>query len=328
MNLLRVFICLSSMTMTAIAYTLPGPGTTWNMTDVLRGRCQEYRQCLHGGLCLPYYGDVQCDAAVNSFLGAIRGMDPCNTPYNAYDEFLTMAPPNTKPGTTTMWTGVSGAYIPHDVAEVSREYIVLGETFPGYMALNLSFCGSTDPDEPSGFNYTVCPTEDTDRSGCSNNTVATFWDRASELFTRQASGVVYVVLNAQRDRGAYHLESTFARIEVPAFDRTKVTNIAIYLIPDFTIPTPNNRARETCTNGTVAYLRGILDNLGLNNTCEEDPEDIMWLQCARYTDSPYCVPYRRHQPDPPLNGAKTIVDVLPLAFLMIQVVSAILISRR
>nr|ABQ09453.1 ADP-ribosyl cyclase alpha [Strongylocentrotus purpuratus] len=327
MNLLRTSLFLSSILAATVAYTLPGPGTTWNMTDVLLGRCVEYRQCLHGGLCFPYYGDVNCDAAVDSFLGAFRGMDPCSASYYAYDDFFNMVPPNTKPGTTIFWTGVSGAYIPHDVAEVSQEYIVLGETFPGYMALNLSFCGSTDPNEPSGFNYTVCPTEDTDRAGCSNNTFATFWDRVSELFTRQATGEVHLVLNAQRDRGAYHLESTFARVEVPALDPTKVTNVAIYLIPDFTLPTPNDKVRETCSNGTVASLRGVLTDLGLSNTCEEDPDDIMWLQCARYPDSPYCIPYSRQEPNTGGGtGGSSAIAAASMTVLFLQVVSTLLLN--
>ncbi|XP_030829526.1 ADP-ribosyl cyclase isoform X1 [Strongylocentrotus purpuratus] len=312
MGIYTIFIYLSPMLAMTVAYINTGPGTTSNITDILTGRCEEYRKCLLGEPCLPFYRNVKCRAAVESFFKGIRNMDPCATPDNAYDEFLNMVPPTTVRGTTMFWSGVMGNNIPQDVAQVTPEFSVLEETFPGYMAGNLSWCGATDGDGTGlGLNFTVCPTWTSET--CPNNTKAAFWARASKMLATQAVGDVYVVLNAQRAGGAFNNGSIFATIEAPNLNQDVVTNVAIYLIPDFTLPIPNEMYRETCTNGSVLYLQNFLMNMNFNVTCEENPKEIMWLQCARFANSPYCGPYAKGTP---VVAASIVVILLQAIFAM------------
>ncbi|XP_071488061.1 ADP-ribosyl cyclase/cyclic ADP-ribose hydrolase 1-like [Diadema antillarum] len=298
----------------SLTYANVGPGTTPNITDILLGRCQEYRECLRGEPCLPNYRNLKCESIVNSFMSGIQNVDPCATPPDVYETFLDMAPPQTMRGKTTFWSGVAGANIPQDVAQVTSQHTVLEETLPGYMAGNLTWCGSTDDSSSMGLNFTACPTWRS--STCPNNTKAAFWDSASKRLATQAEGQVFVVLNAQRDGGAFNNNSVFARIEAPNLNVAKVTNIMIYLIPDFTLPIPNNQYRETCLNGSVLALRKQLTSMNFNHTCEEDPTTFMWLQCARYPSSPYCGPY----------SGGSLLKPLHMAFLVLQVTLVALLS--
>ncbi|XP_030830176.1 ADP-ribosyl cyclase/cyclic ADP-ribose hydrolase-like [Strongylocentrotus purpuratus] len=312
MGIYTIFLYLSPILAVTVAYNNPGPGTTHNITDILIGRCEEYRKCLLGEPCLPSYRNVNCRAAVESFLGGIRNVDPCSTPYNAYDEFFKMVPPTTVRNTTMFWSGVSGTNVHLDVAQVTPDFSVLEETFPGYMANNLSWCGATDGDETGlGLNFTVCP--QWSGATCPNNTKATFWAKASKMLATQAVGDVYVVLNAQRPGGAFNNYSFFATEEAPNLNPDVVTNVTIYLIPNFTLPIPNEMYAETCTNGSVLYLRNFLMNMNLNVTCVKNPKEIMWLQCARFADSPYCGPYAKGNP---VVAASIVVILLQVVFAM------------
>ncbi|XP_063956730.1 ADP-ribosyl cyclase/cyclic ADP-ribose hydrolase 1-like [Lytechinus pictus] len=316
MDIFTILFYLSSALVATVAYSNKGPGTTQNITEVLTGRCEEYRKCLLGEPCLPYYRRVNCARVVDLFLGGVLNVDPCGTPPDAFDAFLDMVPPTTAHGTTMFWSGVAGANIPQDIAQVTTAFTVLEETFPGYMAGNLSWCGATDGEESGpGLNFTVCPTWRNET--CPNNTKAAFWDKASKMLANQAAGDVYVTLNAQREGGAFNNGSVFARIESPNLNPDAVTNVAIYLIPDFTLQIPNKMYRETCTNGSVLYLRNRLMNMNFNVTCEEDPTEVMWLQCARFPDSPYCDRY---------NGVGKTVATLSFAVILLQFASVISLS--
>ncbi|XP_072181073.1 ADP-ribosyl cyclase/cyclic ADP-ribose hydrolase-like [Diadema setosum] len=282
-------------------------GTTPNITGILFGRCQEYKECLRGEPCLPYYRNLKCESIVNSFMSAIRSVDPCATPPDAFDAFLNMAPPQTRRDKTTFWSGVLGANIPQDVAQVTSEHTVLEETLPGYMAGNLTWCGSADDSSSAGLNFTACPKWG-DRN-CPNHTMAAFWGSASQRLATQAEGQVFIVLNAQRKGGAFNLSSVFARLEAPNLNTDKVTSVMIYLIPDFTLRIPNNQSRETCEDGSVLALRKQLTSMNFSESCDEDPTTIMWLQCARYPSSPYCGPYSGGSFIKPLHMALLVLQV-------------------
>ncbi|XP_072027784.1 ADP-ribosyl cyclase/cyclic ADP-ribose hydrolase 2-like isoform X2 [Amphiura filiformis] len=239
-----------------------GKGTTRNISEIFQGRCHELIQCLQTdpecNITRPTV--VNCTAIWNEFLMAFQYKPPCNVPADAYDQFIRMALPITQADRTLFWSGLRDAAL--NVARVSRYYKVIEESLPGYIANNLTWCGN--PDSVDGMNYEECPSW----GSCVNmsSAVQRFWPSASKEFARQATGKVYVALDAHRDT-PFKNDSVFATIELPNLNPEKVTMVEILLVPDITSPDVG----EKCGEGSMKELQRRLDKAGLKWTCNYDP---------------------------------------------------------
>nr|XP_055182636.1 ADP-ribosyl cyclase/cyclic ADP-ribose hydrolase 2 isoform X1 [Nyctereutes procyonoides] len=161
-------------------------------------------------------------------------------------------------------------------AENARRFVPVCSVLYGRMGDFLSWCRQ---ENASGLDYQSCPTSE----DCENNPVDSFWKRASMQYSRDSSGVIYVMLNGSEPTGAYPVKGFFADFEIPYFQKDKITRIEIWVMHEIGRPKV-----ESCGEGSVKILEERLKEMGFQYSCINDHLPVKLLKCVDHSTHPDC----------------------------------------
>nr|XP_040148574.1 ADP-ribosyl cyclase/cyclic ADP-ribose hydrolase 2 isoform X1 [Ictidomys tridecemlineatus] len=161
-------------------------------------------------------------------------------------------------------------------SENTRRFTSLSDVLYGRVADFLSWCRQK---HGSGLDYQSCPTSE----DCENNPVDSFWKRASIQYSRDSSGVIYVMLNGSEPTGAYPVKGFFADFEIPYLQKDKITRIEIWVMHEI-----GGTNVESCGEGSVKILEERLQSMGFRSSCLDDYLPVKLLKCVDHSTHSDC----------------------------------------
>ncbi|TMS08984.1 ADP-ribosyl cyclase/cyclic ADP-ribose hydrolase 1 [Larimichthys crocea] len=195
-----------------------------------------------------------CQKLWRAFEQAYVGRDPCQVPMEAYDPFIAEA--HFKPACNRMLFWSKTKDVVHDFTNKRDCFVTLEDTLLGSVVDGLTWCGK----EGSSETFTTgCP----GWTDCVNNSVRSFWNRASAAFGEAACGDVTAMLNGSIET-PFSPYSIFASIEAPRLSSSRVKKLNVVLV---TQP-------DSVTNCETASLKDLQKELdqGIVYNCQEVPE--------------------------------------------------------
>eukprot|EP00795_Rhopilema_esculentum_P005845 gene5845-11164_t len=155
----RRFLCISR------AGAGQGNGTTANIKEIFTGRCFDYLE-------FRYSSGLQgknCTDLFRIFEKEFNNNTKCSDDFSGMftDFFQAVDQGPTSKDRALFWSGTMS--VAHSISKVSKDYITLEDTFPGYIANDLNFCG----EDTVGFNYAQCSCK------WDSSQKKVFWQKAS-----------------------------------------------------------------------------------------------------------------------------------------------------
>ncbi|XP_070842433.1 ADP-ribosyl cyclase/cyclic ADP-ribose hydrolase 1-like [Chaetodon trifascialis] len=202
-----------------------------------------------------------CNKLWTAFEQAYVGQDPCKVTVEDYDPFIAAA--SFKPACNRMMFWSKTKDIVHAFTAKNPCFVTLEDTVLGGVADGLTWCGK----EGSSETFTTgCP----GWSDCENNTVRSFWNKASAAFADAACGNVTAMLNGAVDT-PFSSTSIFGSIEMPRFTSPTVKRLNIVLLTQ-------TNSGANCTNASLKELQNTLAK-GITYSCSEMTEAQL-QQCS------------------------------------------------
>ncbi|KAM4855015.1 ADP-ribosyl cyclase/cyclic ADP-ribose hydrolase 2 isoform 2-T2 [Thomomys bottae] len=191
-----------------------GEGTSPNLQSIFLGRCADYQ------LLSPEARTKNCTAIWEAFK-VVLDKDPCSVLPSDYDLFINLSWHSIPRDKSLFWE--NNHLLVMSYSENSRRFMPLCDVLYGRVGDFLSWCRQ---ENASGPDYQSCPTSE----DCENNPVDSYWKRASIQYSRDSSGVVYVMLNGSEPLGAYPTKGYFADYEIPHFQKDKITRFEVWVM--------------------------------------------------------------------------------------------------
>ncbi|XP_063085953.1 ADP-ribosyl cyclase/cyclic ADP-ribose hydrolase 2-like isoform X2 [Cavia porcellus] len=235
-----------------------GEGTSPQLRSIFLGRCAEYITLLS-----PQLGDRNCTAIWEAFK-VVLDKDPCSVLPSDYDLFINLSRHSIPRDKSLFWE--NNHLLVTSYSENARRFMPLCDVLYGRLGDFLSWCRQENASED-----------------CENNAVDSYWKRASMQYSRDSSGVIYVMLNGSESKGAYPVKGFFADFEIPYLQKDKVTQIEIWVMHD--IEGPNV---ESCGEGSVKILEERLKAMGFQYRCVNDHHPVKLLMCVDHSAHPDC----------------------------------------
>ncbi|KAM4052194.1 ADP-ribosyl cyclase/cyclic ADP-ribose hydrolase 1-like isoform 2-T2 [Anomaloglossus baeobatrachus] len=194
-----------------------GAGTTYNLRNIIIGRCYHYMS-LHPGV-----GDKNCSGIWQELVDAVQRKDPCKITEEDYKHLALMAVQTIPCDKTLLWSRTND--LVHRYTKATENFITLEDTFLGFVFNGLMWCGKTFR---PGMNFKCCPAW----NECDHNSILSFWKMASAAFARASCGSVNVMLNGSADGDIARKESILRTVEIPTMDPTRVSEVNVWVIDD------------------------------------------------------------------------------------------------
>ncbi|XP_034861159.1 ADP-ribosyl cyclase/cyclic ADP-ribose hydrolase 2 [Mirounga angustirostris] len=245
-----------------------GEGTTPHLQSIILGRCAEYVALLN-----PDQRDKNCTAIWEAFK-VVLDKDPCSVFPSDYDLLINLSRHSIPRDKSLFWE--DNHLLVTSYSENARRLVPLCNVLYGTIGDFLSWCRQ---ENASGLDYQSCPTSE----DCENNPVDSFWKRASMQYSKDSSGVIYVMLNGSTPSGAYPVKGFFADFEIPYFQKDKITRIEVWVMHDIGRPKV-----ESCGEGTVKILEERLKKMGFQYSCINDHLPVKLLKCVDHSTHPDC----------------------------------------
>ncbi|XP_041823848.1 ADP-ribosyl cyclase/cyclic ADP-ribose hydrolase 1-like [Melanotaenia boesemani] len=213
------------------------------------------------------FKENNCENIWEVFQKIYVNRDPCQVPMEAYDPLITAAPFKPSCNKTMFWSKTKD--VVHSFTEKRDCFLTMEDTLLGSVLDGLTWCGKEGSNETL---TTGCPgwTE------CENNTVRSFWNRASAEFADTACGNVTVMLNGSI-MTPFDSRSIFGSIEVKRFNSKRVRNLNVLLVMQ-------KNAVVNCTTDSLQELQKVLDK-GIKYNCKEVPESLI-EECSSHPEKP------------------------------------------
>uniref|UniRef100_A0A3P9LSF0 ADP-ribosyl cyclase/cyclic ADP-ribose hydrolase n=1 Tax=Oryzias latipes TaxID=8090 RepID=A0A3P9LSF0_ORYLA len=201
------------------------------------------------------FNDLNCQNVWDAFQRAYINRDPCTITTDAYDPFIEAVSFKSQCNRGLLWSKTKE--VAHSFTQKRDCLVTLEDTPLGAILNDLTWCGKQGSDETftSG-----CP----GYSACDNNTVRSYWKRASAAFADTACGDVSVMLSGSIQT-PFDPNSIFASIEVKRLRSPKVRRLNVVLVME-------KNAVTNCTNGSLKNLQNVLD-AGIGYGCKEVTRD-------------------------------------------------------
>ncbi|KAM4855014.1 ADP-ribosyl cyclase/cyclic ADP-ribose hydrolase 2 isoform 1-T1 [Thomomys bottae] len=244
-----------------------GEGTSPNLQSIFLGRCADYQ------LLSPEARTKNCTAIWEAFK-VVLDKDPCSVLPSDYDLFINLSWHSIPRDKSLFWE--NNHLLVMSYSENSRRFMPLCDVLYGRVGDFLSWCRQ---ENASGPDYQSCPTSE----DCENNPVDSYWKRASIQYSRDSSGVVYVMLNGSEPLGAYPTKGYFADYEIPHFQKDKITRFEVWVMHEIGGP-----YMESCGEGSVKILEDRLKTMGFKYSCINDHLPVKLLQCVDHSTHPDC----------------------------------------
>ncbi|KAK2819674.1 hypothetical protein Q7C36_021320 [Tachysurus vachellii] len=235
--LLILLAVLIFVVVLVIVFGAIASGKKSSFKDVVIKRCQTFLK-EHSNMAR----ENDCEIIWKAFEQAYIGRDPCDIPPEAYDPLINSVKQDVVCNTMLFWSKTKDmvqAFTDKRDCLVILEGTLLGALFDG-----LTWCSKNESQETF---TTDCPSW----SYCQNNSVRSFWNRASSNFAATACGNVSAMLNGSLE-APFSSTSTFGSIEVKMLDHSKVNSLTVLLVTKETDTT-------TCDNPSFHSLQNTLD---------------------------------------------------------------------
>ncbi|XP_070291492.1 ADP-ribosyl cyclase/cyclic ADP-ribose hydrolase 1-like isoform X2 [Salvelinus sp. IW2-2015] len=207
-----------------------------------------------------------CQKIWSAFQQAFVGRDPCNVPMEAYDPLIHTVIQDPVCNRMLFWSKTKK--IVHDFTEKRDCFLTLEDTLLGFIMNGLTWCGKEESNETF---TTGCP----GWTDCVNNTVRSFWNRASAAFADAACGDVTAMLNGSIAT-PFSPTSYFSTIEVKRFKAAKIKSLSVVLV------TKENKG-TTCDDPSLQDLQKEIDPK-LKYNCKAVPESKIQY-CISHPDT-------------------------------------------
>jgi len=286
--------------------------TTPFIEDIFKGRCNSYQEINVYKLKASLAVNVNCDDAWKTFTDAFSYKDPCKTTLNetSYQELFDMIYNGKKlVDEAIFWSGTRE--VVHNFTYINSKYSTLEDTFPGFIANDLSWCGCKTCKDGIGYEY--C------NETC-NQPLWPYWELASRTFAKSASDVAYVMVNANPKPGntAYYRYSTFGRTELPTMGKMKqVKHLKVYLVADI-----DKQPTEFCGKASMAQMATDVATYGIEFTCIEDPKMVTDLLCAKYPQAKQCQPSFLSRTWKDISIAFIVISIILLILILVILICA------
>ncbi|XP_065060048.1 ADP-ribosyl cyclase/cyclic ADP-ribose hydrolase-like [Rhopilema esculentum] len=248
-----------------------GNGTTANIKEIFTGRCFDYLE-------FRYSSGLQgknCTDLFRIFEKEFNNNTKCSDDFSGMftDFFQAVDQGPTSKDRALFWSGTMS--VAHSISKVSKDYITLEDTFPGYIANDLNFCG----EDTVGFNYAQCSCK------WDSSQKKVFWQKASTQFAKNARGNINVLINGTRhdQNAAYRNTSIFATVELPNLNPSAVTLVKILVGMDL-----DRKPRETCGHKSIKKLRNDIEARNMTVQCIDEPRIVFDILCTIYKNENSC----------------------------------------
>lgn len=202
-----------------------------------------------------------CPKIWSTFQQAYAGKDPCMVPPEAYSPLLNAAPLEPACNRMLFWSKTKD--VVHDFTEKRTCHVTLEDTLLGTVLDGLTWCGKEGSMETFTTN---CP----EWGDCDNNTVRSFWNKASASYAEVACGNVSVMLNGSIVT-PFSPTSIFASIEIKHFNPAIMKSLNVVLVT-------SEKQVSNCTNASLKDLQKELPQ-GIAYSCQEVQESRV-EECA------------------------------------------------
>lgn len=207
------------------------------------------------------FGGSNCSQIWSAFEQAYVGKDACMVPPEAYNALLKAAPFTPACNRMLFWSKTKD--VVHEFTEKRSCHVTLEDSLLGSVLDGLTWCGK----EGSKETFTSgCP----GWSDCDNNTVRSFWNKASEAFAQVACGDVSVMLNGSIVT-PFSPASIFGSIEIKHFNPAVMRKLSVVLVTQ-------EKEVSNCTNASLKDLQKELAQ-GIAYSCQEVAESRI-EECA------------------------------------------------
>ncbi|XP_046553302.1 ADP-ribosyl cyclase/cyclic ADP-ribose hydrolase-like [Haliotis rubra] len=283
------------------------PGSTPGLRDLVLGRCTEYQAIVHP---THFCGNDQqrnnCTEITDNFLTAFSHQPACNVTFSRYDNFIRAAHTDVTRNKAMFWSDVYG--VVQQYTKLGQRAMALEDTLIGYIGNGLRFCAQ---ESPPGIAYNQeCPGSD-QTDTCPYNAEFSFWAMASSNFASNASGDVYLMLNASQAKAFYNT-SFFGVWELPNLNSSKVTKANVLLVH-----IPGQTVRSKCSSENIALLQRRLRERNIDSSCEDSPRGPQAMLCVDYPNEKEC------QVKVSTNGASINNDAITGFYICLTVISFI-----
>ncbi|KAM8822830.1 ADP-ribosyl cyclase/cyclic ADP-ribose hydrolase 1-like isoform 2-T2 [Spinachia spinachia] len=216
--------------------------------------------------CEDFEGE-DCEKIWGVFEEAYVGRDPCDVPVEAYGPLFAAVPFAAQCNRMMFWSKTKD--VVHDFSKKRDCYVTMEDTLLGSVLDHKTWCGK----EGSSETFTSgCP----GWSQCPNNTVRSFWGRASAAFAEAACGDAVVMLNGTV-AAPFRATSVFASIEVPRFRSPRVRSLKVILVTQ-------KNAGTNCEDESLRDLQKELGE-GITYDCQEVSEAQV-TDCSSHPEKP------------------------------------------
>ncbi|XP_057314665.1 ADP-ribosyl cyclase/cyclic ADP-ribose hydrolase-like isoform X2 [Hydractinia symbiolongicarpus] len=277
----KMLFTLKAFAFALFISTCQGGGTTPNFDSIITGRCFDFQQFIEKRDIAELKVTVNCTLMLNRLKKAFAWKNhqcPSNVTQSDYAPmFDTIKNRQKLENKVLLWTGTKD--VAHDFSHVNDNYVTLEDTFAGYIADELTWCGCSACLKSDGIDYETCETSD---RKCDQSTP--YWSMASKRFAEKAAGKVYVLLNGTNERNPYSPRSIFRTVELPAMNETRtVKHLSVLIISSF-----NRTIRTTCQSEVIASLTSDAKSAGMKVTCNDNPRAVKFVLCAKYPHAAEC----------------------------------------
>ncbi|XP_060078627.1 ADP-ribosyl cyclase/cyclic ADP-ribose hydrolase-like [Ylistrum balloti] len=245
--------------------------STESFREMFMGRCLHYQTVINS----PEFCSQpkNCTLLWELFLQGFAYQPPCNTSSEGFRPFVRAAYHNTPRDKHIFWSGVYRMIDRYTYG--GRKLTAIDDTLIGYLVDGFDFCGSTTSADGNEVNITSCPR-------CPHSASTAFWSIASINYALDAKGAIKIMLNSSRSP-AIRQSSFFFTKELPNIHQPNVTSAHVLLVHSI-----GYQPKENCSSPSVKNLTTILTSRGISTVCEEQPRDVVLLQCADFPSSTDC----------------------------------------
>ncbi|XP_049319586.1 ADP-ribosyl cyclase/cyclic ADP-ribose hydrolase 1-like [Astyanax mexicanus] len=243
--LLGVAVVLLTVTVLAVVLGLTleaAKNPEEELKSTVVGRCETY---------LKEHSDISsvnnCERIWDTFHQAYVGKDPCDVPPEAYDPLIKSITQHVACSRMLFWSRTKDMV--HAFTDKRECLFTVEDTLLGFLFDELTWCSKIDSKETF---TTDCP----GWGDCENNTVRSFWIRASLNFAVTACGNVSAMLNGSLE-SPFSTTSVFGSVEVKNLDPDKVDSLTVLLVAKETDPStcesPSFQDLKSTLNPNIAY---------------------------------------------------------------------------
>ncbi|ESO96105.1 hypothetical protein LOTGIDRAFT_150043 [Lottia gigantea] len=259
----------------AVVTSFCNGGTTSQIKELVKGKCLLYQTIIQPDVFCN--SRRNCDEVADKFVEAFLYQPTCNVSVSRFNDYLNLTRHPVQTNKSIFWEDVYQAVALY--ANQGKRLVSIADTLYGYIADGLHFCAKLE--DPGMIINETCAGFDA-TGDCEKNAEYSFWVGASEQFSSDVNGKVYIMLNASIEN-TFKEKSYFANNELPNLNGDRVSKAEIFLVKY-----AGHETRSTCNDDSIKLLKSTLKKNGIEASCIDNPRDVQIVLCSMYPEHPDC----------------------------------------